>query len=324
MKKGLLLLSACVVVLVSALAWFFLLRQGSSDEKTTVSDRSPLRSGVVSSYHSDSDMEDQEEEVHGSGHLAGKAESTPSAEKQAPAEMVEKFVELSGAASDFDQMDAMLDQQVEAILENTELEGEDREKLAQLFREGLSGAALLEAYKERIASEFTREEIAELIQDAQDPVMQEVQQQNARMMGLSQEEAEKEFEKFIRDSENTPVSEERNNAITSLAENAGQGEYIADLMLDMVDIFAKDAPELTHSPEQRAEMKEQIVQPFTESMKLGFRTQLQNVSDANVLKFAAMKGKPVQVRDVKIRQDVVRKSLLKLGKRTSKAFPKKK
>jgi len=220
--------------------------------------------------------------------------------------LVEKYIENSGIANEFYELDSMLDKQIEQMVAGSELSESEKEKIARLFVNHIKGEDLLEAYKEAFAREFSDEEVEQLMEINNDPVVKKVAEE-AQMKG-DPEQMREQVEEFFQDLSKNPASKEREDLVYKIAKSGKNAEFLADVTLGMVENLGQHLGPDDHAPskEELETFRSQISEEAFGNVMSALMFQTRNLSDKELSHFGKLKSSDVSDRESELRKGVAK------------------
>ena len=226
-------------------------------------------------------------------------------ENQSSPESVSQYVESTGASQEFHDLDAMLDNQIEQIVANSELSDDDKEQITKIFAEHINGEDLLKAYKAELANEFSEEELEKLGELNSDPLIKRVREDNP----FNDPRIREQVSEYFADIEKNPLSRERQEMVKEIANATKGAEFIVDISKTMMENLGKhlgakgDAP----TPEEMQSFTEQLREEAENSVISGISFQTRNLSDQEMKSYGENQTHPLVQRDQNIRKGVAKR-----------------
>ena len=320
MKKGLLI--GAVITPVLAIVIYFYCRLSYQRQPTKVSDHAASVSERPKPKVVASSIEDG-----GSfgGSMVQESEKGPSSSPASSPDIaiskkVENYVEQAGIAAEFNGIDDLLERQMDMMVQqNSELSDSEKEKMASLFANHIRGDDMLGEYKKSLSEEFTGDELDRLSELMNDPVMRKMQEAALRMEDLdaTPEATQKQAEEYFKDLQNNPPDPARQEAVSGIVDQSNQGEFMADLMLNMVDSLGS---QLGENKDQMKENRPQMIKEISENIKMGLMYQTRDFSDEQMRRLWEIKTSPLGVRENKVRQQVANEKTRALFQDLGKVF----
>ena len=295
------------IVLVAALYLFWPAEQTRQPEPAVELEQKPEKKKirVVAEEKIDSSAS---KETGKSEHLQGSENDKvkSNASMQSSKESVDRYVEMTGVGQEFYDLDAMLDAQIEQIVASTELSEDEKEQITKIFTEHIKGDDLLNAYKASLAQEFSEEELKDLSDLNNDPVMKKIREDNP----IGDPKIGEQVSEFFKELEKNPVSPERSEIIKEIAKATKGADFIVDISQSMMENLGKhlgekgDAP----TPEELQQFREQLKKEAEASVQSGILFQTRFLNDEELEAYRKSQTHPLAQRDQKIRKGVATKT----------------
>lgn len=294
------------VALVAAIQSF----SGSSSKDTIKENKQTTKSeteesySVVSTANSSWGSRSHGSEGHeASGSVKPSSKSTGTVEEVKTAQ-VERLVKTSGMAKRLTSMNAMIEQQLEALISDQELSEKDRSEFSKIFKENFDGQKLLAEYKQRLYENLSDQELEELESIYKDPNVIRYQQLNNDMMNISNmKENQDEFIEFMNYKSQNPTSEDRQALINKLDKATNASEQTTMLSMEILKSFVKDE-DGPAGKEMEEEFLKEIKSAVTAQVQSGIEFTTRDMPDgeiadtANKLDVEAYRKQNLQMTEV--------------------------
>lgn len=195
---------------------------------------------------------------------------------------VEQLVKTSGIAKRLNSMNAMIEQQLEALISDQELSEKDRAEFSKIFKENFDGQKLLAEYKQRLYENLTDQELAELESIYKDPNVIRYQQLNNDMMNIANmKENQDEFMEFMNYKSQNPTSEDRQALINKLDKATNASEQTTMLSMEILKSFVKDE-DGPAGKEMEEEFLKEIKSAVTAQVQSGIEFTTRDMPDGEI------------------------------------------
>lgn len=227
-------------------------------------------------------------------------------------QLLEQFVEGSGVQEDFSKLDKMIDFQIDAI-SKAQLPEEEKNIYIESIKKIFDPSTMYDVYLSNLNNQFSSQELQDLVEVYSNPL---VEKSVKEMQNINSDEGQKDFVAFLKDIKDHPLSEKRHeqlvalNEITKISENAFS--VMSETMTIMWDaIEANRATVPTEAQKNRAAEEKKNYLEFmkvnTEQLTLMSMAKAHDgMSDQELDEITKLRGRPVAVKENKVRNDVMR------------------
>ena len=303
-------------------------KKGIDAEDNTLPARDSHRKSLVSSVESMDDDESKDDSSPTSpndGQTAGSSVDLTSSHSSDPnqvkssSDIINRYVESTGVGQEFQDIDSLLDSQIEQVVHGSDLSAEDKEKIARIFQDHMSGDDLLNSYKSAMAREFTPEEMAQLSKINNHPVVKKLQEEG-RQADLSK--VNEQADEFFRELEKNPYSKEREELVRQAAQSENNAKFLSDLSFTMMESLGnqmnKEGDDLPDA--EMKTLRETMDQGLAESINYGMKYQTRNFSDEELATLGKQKQNELAVREDSLRKKVAMDTVKKVFKEIGEVF----